>query len=74
MECVRIVTFDMFTWVVRCSATGEGDMRERAESLGGLLYNAVGLCHGLGLVDVDVIFLKVCCICNSCFFNCVGCV
>jgi hypothetical protein len=51
---VKIVSLGMFAWAVRCGILGEGDSCEHLGRVGSLLFQLVGLCHGLGLVDVTV--------------------
>jgi hypothetical protein len=50
----RKVTFGMFTWAVRCGIIGERDLLSQLGSIGSVLLQLVGLCHGDGLVDADL--------------------
>jgi hypothetical protein len=56
----RVVTFGMFAWAVRCGVVSEEDLRAVEGSLGGLLALAVSMCHGPGMVDVDVLSFVRC--------------
>jgi len=51
VERGNVVTFSMFAWAMRCGVISEDDLLEKEGSMGGLLYLAVGLCHGKKLVD-----------------------
>ena len=55
VERKKVVTFSMFAWAVRCGVISEKDLLENEGSMGGLLYLAVGLCHGKKLVDGNVV-------------------
>ena len=69
-EVGRVVSFGMFAWAVRCGVISEEDLCEAEGSLGSLLALAVRLCHGPGLVDVDVLSFVRCGIfvLTVCFF------
>ena len=54
LRSVKTVSFGMFAWAVRCGILGEGDLYEHLGRVGSLLFQLVGLCHDLGLVDVIV--------------------
>ncbi len=55
----------MFVWAVRCGFISESKLCEKLKRFhGSLLYQAVNLCHGSGLVDEDV----------AGFIRCVFCV
>ncbi len=45
---------------VRCGVISEEDLWEAEGPLGGLLALTVGLCHGPGLVDPDVLSFARC--------------
>ncbi len=67
---VNTVTFGMFLWAVRCGFISEADLCGNLKRLhGGLLYQAVSLCHDSDLVDEDVGGFVRCVICVVC-----GCV
>ncbi len=50
----RKVTFGMFIWAVRCGNIGERDLLSQLGSIGSVLFQLVGLCHGDGLMDADL--------------------
>ena len=54
LRSVKTVSLGMFVWAVRCGISGEGDLCLNLERVGSLLFQLVGLCHGLGLVDVTI--------------------
>ena len=60
LEFGSVVDFGMFAWAVRCGVISEEDLCEAEGSLGSLLALAVRLCHGLGLVDADVLSFVRC--------------
>ncbi len=67
---IKTTTFGMCVWAVRCGFTSEADLCGNLRRLHGrLLYQAVSLCHGSGLVDEDVGGFVRCGICVVC-----GCV
>ncbi len=49
---MKIVSVGMFLWVVKCGLISEAKL---CGGLRRLLYQAVNLCHGSGLVDEDVV-------------------
>ncbi len=52
---VKTGSFGMFLWAVKCSFISESELCENLRILhGALLYQAVDLCNGFGLVDEDV--------------------
>ena len=55
-----MVNFGMFAWAVRFGVISEEDLWEAEGSLGSLLALAVRLCHGLGLVNADVLYFVRC--------------
>jgi hypothetical protein len=61
----RKVTFGMFVWAVRCGTLDEGDLCANLGRDGGLLYILMGLCHGHGLVDVNVTAFIRCVVCSN---------
>ncbi len=50
----RKVTLGMFIWAVRCGIIGERDLLSHIGSIGSVLFQLVGFCHGDGLVDADL--------------------
>ena len=63
----RIVSIGMFLWAVKCGFISEARLCMGVRRFfGSLVYQAVNLCHGSGLVDEDVagfvrcVFLVVC--------------
>jgi hypothetical protein len=54
----------MFVWAVRCGFISESKLCEKLRRFhGSLLYQAVNLCHGSGLVDEDVVGFVRCVFC-----------
>ena len=52
---MKIVSVGMFLWAVKCGFISEAKMCGGLSRFhGSLLYQAVNLCHGSGLVDEDV--------------------
>ncbi len=66
MRSVKIVSFGMFAWAVRCGILGEGDLCMHLGKVGALLYKLVRLCHGPSLVDVNVTAYIRCVVCSLC--------
>jgi hypothetical protein len=65
----KIVTVGMFLWAVKCGFISENTLCDNLFKLhGALLFQAVSLCHGSGLVDEDIKgFVRcVCCILSDC--------
>ena len=65
---VKTVSLGMFVWAVRCGILGEDDLCEHLGKVGSLLFQLVGLCHGLGLVDVTVTAFMRCVACSLCAY------
>ncbi len=61
---VKTVSLGMFAWAVRCGILGEDDLCEHLGKVGSLLFQLVGMCHGLGLVDVTVTSFMRCVTCS----------
>ncbi len=52
---MKVVSVGMFVWAVKCGFIDEAKLCEQLRRFhGALLYHAVSLCHGSGLVDEDV--------------------
>ncbi len=61
---VKIVSVGMFVWAVKCGFISESKLCEKLRRFhGSLLYQAVNLCHGFGLVDEDVVGFVRCVFC-----------
>jgi hypothetical protein len=56
MRSVKIVSFGMFAWAVRCGILGEDDLRMQLGKVGALLYQLVGL----GYCSLEHIFNNPC--------------
>ncbi len=61
---MKIVSVGMFLWAVRCGFISEAKLCwELRRFHGSLLYQAVNMCHGSGLVDKDVVGFVRCVFC-----------
>ncbi len=55
VHTVKTVSFGMFVWAVKCGFISDSKLCENFKRVNGsLLCQAMGLCHGSGLVDEDV--------------------
>ncbi len=62
---MKIVSVGMFVWAVKCGFISEPKLCERYKRFhGSLLYQAINLCHGSGLVDEDVAGFVRCVLCG----------
>ncbi len=64
MRSVKTVSFGIFAWVVRRGILVEDDLFMHLGKVGALLYQLVGLCHGPGLMDVNVTAYIRCVVCS----------
>jgi hypothetical protein len=61
---VKRVSIGMFVWAVKCGFISESKLCENLRRFhGSLLYQAVNLCHGAGLVDEDAAGFVRCVFC-----------
>ncbi len=62
---MKRVSIGMFVWAVKCDFISESNLCENLRRFhGSLLYQAVNLCHGFGLVDEDVAGFVMCVFCS----------
>ncbi len=53
---MKLLSVGMFVWAVKCGFIDEAKPCEKLRRFhGAMLYQAVSLCHGSGLVDEDVV-------------------
>ncbi len=62
----KTVSFRMFAWAMRGGILGKDDLCMHLGRARALLYQMVGLCHGPGLVDVNVTTYIGCAVCSMC--------
>ncbi len=61
---VKRVSIGMFVWAARCGFISESKLCEKKKRFhGSLLYQAVNLCHGFGIVDENVAGFVRCVFC-----------
>ncbi len=60
MRSVKTMSLGMFVWAVRCGILTQDDLCMHLGRVGAWLFQLVGLCHGLGLVDAAVTFFIRC--------------